>query len=290
MRIAIASGKGGTGKTTVAVGLARSWRDRSRAVHLLDCDVEEPNCHLLLKPRITGSIPVTVPIPTVLSEKCDRCGRCVKLCAFGALTLSKDGVTVFPELCHACGGCAVICPQDAITEEPREIGHVKVGHAGGIQFTGGWLRVGEPQSVPVIDAVKARATTVDATPDNVTLLDVPPGTSCPVVASVQDTDLVVLIAEPTPFGLHDLTLITTTMRDLNRSVGIVINRVGIGDDRVREFAQQLGIPVLAEIPDSRTLARAQARGQPAGAAVPEVAAAFEKLTRTLEQQVSACAS
>jgi MinD superfamily P-loop ATPase len=290
MRIAIASGKGGTGKTTVAVGLAQAWRDRSRAVHLVDCDVEEPNCHLLLTPQITGSIPVTVPIPTILPEECDRCGSCVRLCAFGAITLSKDGVTVFPELCHACGGCAVVCPRDAIVEKPREIGHIEVGHADGIQFTGGWLRVGEPQAVPVIEAVRAHATSADTTPDSITLLDIPPGTSCPVIASVRDTDFVVLVAEPTPFGLHDLTLITTAMRDLDRPIGIVISRVGIGDDRVRDFAQQRGIPVLAEIPNSRTLAPAQARGQPIGEAAPEVATAIEELTRTLEQQVSACAS
>lgn len=285
MVIAIAGGKGGAGKTTVAVNLAVAFGARGRAVQLLDCDVEEPNCHLFLKPNIERRTAVTVLTPRVDRDKCDLCGTCARVCAFGAIACLKNDVVVFPELCHACGGCALLCPKEAIVEQPREVGTIAEGCAGSIRFAGGTLRVGEPRATPVIAALRQR---IDR--GRVVVLDVPPGTSCPVVESVKDVDLVVLVAEPTPFGLNDLTLIVEAMSELGLPMGVVVNRVGIGDDRVQEFAGQRGIPVLAEIPDSRQVAVQQARGRVVFHAVPELAAVLQTLAATLEEQVQTCRS
>lgn len=285
MVIAVAGGKGGTGKTTVAVNLAVALRDSGHDVQLLDCDVEEPNCHLFLNPTIARRESVTVSIPRVEREKCDLCGRCARLCAYGAITCLKDAVVVFPELCHACGGCAAACPQGAITEEPRAVGTIEEGDADGIRFAGGRLRVGEPQAPPVIKALKEK---IDG--GRVVVLDVPPGTSCPVVAAIKDADFVCLVAEPTPFGLNDLELIVEAVVELGLPVGLVVNRVGIGDDRIQRFAGERGLPILAEIPDSRAVAEQQARGRIVYHVLPELAAVFRKLAVRVEEHVRACPS
>ncbi|MCG2660139.1 MAG: ATP-binding protein [Kiritimatiellae bacterium] len=263
MKIAIASGKGGTGKTTVAVNLARVLADNGQSVQYLDCDVEEPNGHIFLKPKITATESVGIPVPVVDEPKCTGCRKCAEVCQYHAIAVLKKAL-VFPELCHGCGGCALVCPVGAIREENRPIGVIEAGRADVVVFVQGRLNIGEPMSPPLIRAVKMKALN-----DGVSLLDAPPGTSCPVVATVRDTDYVLLVTEPTPFGLNDLKLAVEMIRQLGLRHGVVINRADSGDQRVREFCAAERIPVLLELPDDRRVAEAYSRGQLALQVLPE---------------------
>ncbi|MGI5822747.1 MAG: ATP-binding protein [Dethiobacteria bacterium] len=255
MIIAVASGKGGTGKTTVAINLALV-QDQDE-VQFLDCDVEEPNAHIFLKPDLGEKETVSIPVPKIDEEKCTFCGRCAEVCAFNALVVLKDHVMTFHELCHGCGGCAYFCPEKAITEVPRGIGILERGPAFGFDFLHGRLNPGEAMSPPLIDAVKNKI-------DNrkQVLIDAPPGTSCPVVAAVRGSDFCLLVTEPTPFGLNDLDLAVQLLRKLDIPVGVLINRADIGDKRVEEYCRREGVPVLMEIPFDRELATLYARGEP----------------------------
>jgi MinD superfamily P-loop ATPase len=255
--IAIASGKGGTGKTTVAVGLAGFLAAQGEAVQYLDCDVEEPNGHIFLKPEITRIEEVGLPVPAIDADRCTACGRCAQVCAYNAMIVLKTAL-VFPELCHGCGGCQAACPTGAIREQPRMIGVIETGRAGQLAFAQGRLNLGEPMAPPVIRAVKRMRQA-----GGFALLDAPPGTSCPVVATVRDVNYVLLVAEPTPFGLNDLRLAAQLMRQLERPCGVVINRADIGNDDIRAYARSEAIPVLAEIPDDRRIAETYSRGEPA---------------------------
>ena len=190
MIIAIASGKGGTGKTTMATNLAMSLARRNQAVQLLDCDVEEPNCHLFLRPQIETTEAVGLPVPRVDEQKCTGCGQCARICQFSAIACVKKKVLVFPELCHGCGGCVRVCPEGAITEVDREIGVVETGRADGIEFIHGRLRIGEAMSPPLIRAVKAK---IDST--GTSIIDAPPGTSCPVIEATRDSDVCLLVTD-----------------------------------------------------------------------------------------------
>ncbi|MBU4211339.1 MAG: ATP-binding protein [Verrucomicrobia bacterium] len=263
MKIAIASGKGGTGKTTVAVNLARVLADNGQSVQYLDCDVEEPNGHIFLKPKITATESVGIPVPVVDEPKCTGCRKCAEVCQYHAIAVLKKAL-VFPELCHGCGGCALVCPVGAIREENRPIGVIEAGRADVVVFVQGRLNIGEPMSPPLIRAVKMKALN-----DGVSLVDAPPGTSCPVVATVRDTDYVLLVTEPTPFGLNDLKLAVEMIRQLGLRHGVVINRADSGDQRVREFCAAERIPVLLELPDDRRVAEAYSRGQLALQVLPE---------------------
>ena len=253
--IAIASGKGGTGKTTVAVNLAALLAEHGQNVRYLDCDVEEPNGHLFLKPRIEQVDEVGIPVPVIDNTRCTACRKCAEVCEYNAILVLKTAM-VFPELCHGCGGCSLVCPAGAIREQSRAIGVVETGQAGKVGFVQGRLKVGEPMSPPLIRAVK-RARGKEA----INLLDAPPGTSCPVVATVRDADYVMLVTEPTPFGLNDLRLAVELMRQLNRNFGVVINRANIGDGAVLSYCRNERIRVLAEIPDDRRVAEAYSRGE-----------------------------
>jgi len=255
MRIAIASGKGGTGKTTVAVNLAWVLAASGQTVQYLDCDVEEPNGHIFLEPRITATESVGILVPVVDEETCTGCRRCAEVCQYHAIAVLKKPL-VFPELCHGCGGCALVCPVGAIREESRTIGVVEAGQAERVAFVQGRLNVGEPMAPPLIRAVKQRAIT-----DGVAILDAPPGTSCPVVTTVRDADYILLVTEPTPFGLNDLRLAVEMIRQLGVRHGVAINRSDSGDSRVREFCAAESIPVLLEIPNDRRVAEAYSRGQ-----------------------------
>ncbi len=294
MIISIASGKGGTGKTTITASLALS---AGRDVQVIDCDVEEPNAALFLHPEFTETREVTTGVPRVDMDKCTRCGACDEICQFKAIILVGDTVLNFPELCHSCGGCMAVCPSGAITESTRVLGEIRNGHvspsgraesvgtAAGtpeIAFTEGRLRVGESMAPPLI--LQSRK---QAAPDRLVIIDAPPGTSCPVMAAVEGTDAVLLVTEPTPFGLHDLKLAVGAMRILDLPFGLVINRCDIGTDDVRRYAEEEGIPVLMEIPFDRRIAEAYAEGAPIVKALPEYRPAFVRLFRRLEKMAAA---
>jgi MinD superfamily P-loop ATPase len=254
MIISVASGKGGTGKTLVATSLALSLRGRD-GVQLLDCDVEEPNAHVFLKPTITGSEVVSIPVPKVDKGKCTYCGKCAEVCAYNAIAVLGEQVLTFSQLCHGCGACSYLCPEEAISEEERETGIVEWGHSDSVEFAHGKLTIGEAMPSPVIKKVKQQAN-----PDGTVIIDVPPGTSCPVVEAVKDTDFCLLVTEPTPFGLNDLILAVETARELNIPCGVVLNRAGVGDRKVEQYCLRENIPILLTIPLDTEIARLYSRG------------------------------
>ena len=263
MKIAIASGKGGTGKTTVATNLAYLASQDGCAVAYLDCDVEEPNGHIFLQPEIEVERPIEKLVPEVDPARCTHCGRCAEVCRYRAIASLPNETMVFAELCHSCGGCVLACPADAIRERSRPIGQLRIGRSEKIRFLDGTLNVGEAMSPPAIRAVKSAAP-----PADLTILDAPPGTSCPVMETARGCDRVILVTEPTPFGLYDLTLAVEMVRAMKASFAVVINRADAGDGRVREYCDRNRISVLAEIPDDRAVAEAYSRGEVVCEAVP----------------------
>ena len=271
MIISVASGKGGTGKTLVATSLALALKDKCR-VQLLDCDVEEPNDHIFLKPVITSSQAVCIPVPSVDEAKCTYCGRCAEVCAYHAIVVLGEHVLTFPQLCHGCGACSYLCPEGAISEEPREMGTVEYGQSDGIAFVQGRLTVGEAMAPPIIRKVKAKADN-----NSVVIIDTSPGTSCPVVQSIKDSDFCLLVTEPTPFGLNDLVLAVETVRELNVPCGVVINRAGLGDARVEEYCRKENIPILLTIPLDTKIARLYSRGVTLVEGLPEWQESFAGL-------------
>jgi MinD superfamily P-loop ATPase len=255
MRVAVASGKGGTGKTTLAVCLARELGRRGERVTYVDCDVEEPNGHIFLKPTFDGRAPVELLVPSAETGGCTGCGRCSEFCQFNAIVSVRDTVLVFPNLCHGCGGCILACPEGVLREVAHEVGVVERGSADGISVVRGTLTVGKPLPVPVVRAARAAAPA-----DGLTIIDAPPGTACPAVEAIRGTDRVILVAEPTPFGLHDLDLALKMVRELGLEASVVVNRCDVGGAGVRQYAEGAGIPVIAEIPHDRAVAEAYARG------------------------------
>lgn len=278
MILAVASGKGGTGKTTLAVNLAAVMPEPAAYV---DCDVEEPNGHIFLKPDIEESTTVGIPTPCVDAAKCTGCGRCAEVCRYNALACVRGKVLVFSELCHGCGGCALACPEGAITETDRPVGVVETGRAGGVGFVQGRLNVGAAMSPPVIRAAKSAAPA-----GKTVIIDAPPGTSCPVIAALNGSDYVVLVTEPTPFGLHDLELAVETVRELGMPFGVVVNRCDVGDARVTEYCRRERIPILMEIPDDRRVAEAYSRGEMAVDVVPELRERFGRLARRISEMAA----
>ncbi|BBD07421.1 ATP-binding protein [Desulfovibrio ferrophilus] len=257
MRIAIASGKGGTGKTTVVANLAVHLKNSKHSVAVADCDVEEPNLHLFLNPHLDIEKTAVVPIPEVDNELCtgDDCGLCAQLCRFKSLILMAGEVMVFPELCHGCGLCTLACPEKAITEGSRAIGVVRSGKANCIPFTEGEMKIGEAMAPPLIEEVKAASPQCD-----IELIDCPPGTSCPVIKALDGVDFAVLVTEPTPFGLHDLDLAVLTLRQLRIPFGVVINRDGMGNSCVHDYLNREKITLLGAIPHSLKAAQAYSKG------------------------------
>ena len=278
MILAVASGKGGTGKTTVSVNLARVIECE---VQLLDCDVEEPNAHLFLKGEKIREEVVTVPVPQVDESLCDGCGECGRFCQYNAIVSPGGTALVFPEMCHGCGGCARVCPANAISEIGRRTGVIETTQTGNITLIQGRLDIGVAMSPPLIRAVKARLKT-----DCFTILDSPPGTSCPVIAALYGSDFVVLVTEPTPFGLHDLRLAVDMVREIRIPFGVIINRAGIGDSRVHSFCDREKIPVLLEIPDHRQIAEAYSRGKLVVDTLPEYRHLFVTLYDTIGHLMS----
>lgn len=278
MIISVASGKGGTGKTTIATNLALSLQSN---VQILDCDVEEPNAHLFIKPTIEDDKTIYTPVPDVDMEKCNLCGECQKICQFKAIVVIGKTVLPFPELCHSCGGCMEACPQEAITETGRELGIIEYGKRNGLEFVHGKLRIGEAMSPPLIRKVREYTR-----PGALTIIDAPPGTSCPVITSIKGTDFVLLVTEPTPFGLHDLKLAVGAVKILGIPHGLVINRSDMGDDRVREYAKSEGLPILMDIPFDRKIAEAYSRGESITEAMPEWRERFKDLFHRIGDIVS----
>ncbi len=274
MIIAVASGKGGTGKTTVATNLAAALAMPGQPVTYVDCDVEEPNGHIFLAPTFEARSEVTVPVPEVDQERCTSCGACRAACRFSAIMVFPRRVMVFPKLCHGCGGCQLACPEQAIREVPRPIGVIETGTAGAVDFVHGRLEIGEAMAPPLIREV------LRAVPGTGTVIvDAPPGTSCPVIESIRPADVVVLVTEPTPFGVNDLALAVAMVRELGRPFGVVINRAGSGDRTVYEYCEAQQIPILLEIPDDLEIARAYSRGDLAVSVRPELAPGLRALHR-----------
>lgn len=280
MIVSAASGKGGTGKTTVAVNLAVAAA-RSQEVRLLDCDVEEPNAHIFIRPDFHQQKEVEVPIPEVDESKCSFCGTCSRICEYNALAVVKDSVLVFPELCHGCGGCRLLCPENAIRETGRSIGTVESGRSGNIHFTHGRLNIGEAVSPPVIREVKKNIRS-----GMLNILDAPPGTSCPVIETIRDSDFCILVTEPTPFGLHDLKLAAETAALLNIPAGVVINRSGKNDSGVADYCRSRNLPVLMSIPLDKKIAEAYSRGEILIDSIPYLETSFLELFQQVKSILS----
>ncbi len=253
MIVSVASGKGGTGKTTVAVNMSLAIRDSQ----LLDCDVEESNAHLFLKPKINEVKPIYVTIPTINERLCSHCEECAKFCQYHAIFVGLERVLVFPELCHSCGGCVLACPMHAIMEKKRRIGTIKVGATDSVELVYGELSVSEPMPSPIIREVKNQIRG-----NNTVIIDCPPGTSCPVIQSVYGSDYCLLVAEPTPFGLHDLRIMVEVLSELKVPFSVIINRAGIGDRKVYTYCEENGISIALEIPFQKRIAELYSRGIP----------------------------
>ena len=256
-QIAVASGKGGTGKTTVAAGLALALRGRTGMSQFIDCDVEQPNAHLLMKPVFSGSRTVTLDIPRVDLTKCTGCGKCKEICQYNAVAIVKGEALIFENLCHSCGGCTLVCPEGAITEEAKTIGRIDTGTLDDIRFSRGLLKVGEPMSTPIIRALRA-----EADDDLLTILDAPPGTACPVIATIKDCAFCILVTEPTPFGLYDLDLMVKVIRELGIPGGVIINKDDAWSKNIEEYASANDLPILLRIPFSMGIAMGYSKGLP----------------------------
>jgi MinD superfamily P-loop ATPase len=280
--ISVASGKGGTGKTTIAVNLALALQP-GHPVQFLDCDVEEPNAHFFLKPRIEESREVFTSSPEIDDRRCNYCGKCAEVCAYNALAVVKDAVLVFSELCHGCGACSLLCPEKAIRETGKRIGVIESGRAGDIRFVRGRLDIGQAMSPPLIRALKKETDS-----SRTVVIDAPPGTSCPVIESLKRSEFCLLVTEPTPFGLHDLELAVGAAKEMKISCGIVINRASLddGDGAVRDFCAREGIPVLMTIPFDRKIAEAYSRGKTLIEAFPAYRAAFLALYESIGKLLS----
>ena len=280
MQIAIASGKGGTGKTTIATNLACSIARMGQTAQYLDCDVEEPNGHIFLKPDVKETKKVTIGVPEVDSELCDGCGKCGQLCQYSAIVCLKDKAMTFEQLCHSCGGCELVCPTGAIKEKQIEIGFVDLGAAGDVKFGQGRLKIGDVRSPALIKKVKENVA------DNSTvIIDIPPGTSCPVVEAVKGADFVLLVTEPTPFGLNDLKLAVGMVRELKLPFAVAINRSDIGDDGVIRYCRQQDIEILLEIPNDRLVAEAYSQGIKIIDALPGYEEKFLQLYEKIDAKV-----
>ena len=277
MILAVASGKGGTGKTMVATSLAVSAAGSS-AVTFLDCDAEAPNAHILLKPEFESSHTVYVKVPDISAGLCNRCGKCTEACGFHALALAGSRILVFEDLCHGCGVCSYICAQHAVTERLLPVGVIETGKAGEVYFVQGRLDIGRALVAPVIKEVKKQAGR-----PGITIIDSPPGTSCSMVESITGSDVCLLVTEPTPFGYNDLILAVETVKQLGMPFGVIINRYGTGYTRIEEYCREQNVPVTGKIPLMQSIAVMYSNGITLAEGMPEWQPYFNQVfTRTLE--------
>jgi len=281
MTIAIASGKGGTGKTTVAVNLAKTLSEDGYSVTYLDCDVEEPNGHIFLKPVWDTEENVEKLIPEIDESKCIHCEKCNEICQFSAILDIGSEVLTFPDLCHSCGGCTLVCPTKAVTRKPVVIGNIKSGSSDEISFIHGELIVGQPIAPPVIHAVKKKIKEI-----GIHLIDAPPGTSCPVIESVRSSDFVLLVTEPTPFGLNDLKLAVDLLNLMKIPFAVIINQEGLGDLEVQNYCNSHRIPILMTIPFDRRIAEAYSRGDLMINVIPSLRNDFLRLYKNVKDSIS----
>ena len=282
MRIVVASGKGGTGKTTVATSLALV---AGKSVRFLDCDVEAPNAALFLNPVLEMHQEVGIQLPVVDESLCTHCGRCAEVCEFHAIAVIGKKTLVFPELCHGCGSCTLVCPEKAISERLDVMGVLEGGTTpDGIDFAQGVMNVGAPMAVPILRALKKWS---PVRPFEIEIRDAPPGASCPVVETMRGADFILLVTEPTPFGLHDLKQVVGITRELGIPAGVLVNRDGIGDNAIEAYCAVAGIPILMRIPMERRFAEAIASGQTLVAAAPKYRPLFQNLLETITAQVMA---
>jgi MinD superfamily P-loop ATPase len=280
MEIAVASGKGGTGKTLVATCLTRILAEHNPV--LIDADVEEPNAGLVIPHQLRRTFPVYRPVPEVDMNNCTLCGKCAELCRFNALVVLPAEVMVFTELCHSCGLCSYVCPEDAINEKDHKIGVIEESVLpGGGQLVTGRLLVGEVQSPPLIKVARETGGQ-DA---QYRLVDCPPGTTCPAIESIRDSDFCILVTEPTLFGAHDLELSLEATRMLGLGTGIIINRWQEDDGEVGKIARDQDIPILERIPYSMELAKSYARGENPLEALPELRGILEKVIEQVKERV-----
>jgi MinD superfamily P-loop ATPase len=275
VKIVIASGKGGTGKTTVATNLAISLGD----VQLLDCDVEEPDSHIFLDMKLEKVEDVYIPVPKIDKNKCTFCGKCSEFCQYNAIAVVPDDILFFPELCHGCGGCTLVCPEEAITEKNRVIGIIERGLNHGLEFYHGLLNIGEPMATPLVRAVKNK---IDG--GKIAIIDSPPGTSCPVIESIKDTDYCILVTEPTPFGLYDLKVAVEVVRKLKVPFGVLINQDGIGDTGVEDYCKEEDIPIIMKIPHDKNIAWLYSNGIPFIKKMPKWREKFVTLYKTIKNR------
>jgi len=252
-------------------------------VTAVDLDVEEPNLHLFLKPTILGREKAGMEIPMADETKCNLCRACAEICQFKAISVLGEVLLTFPEMCHGCGGCLAVCPQGALSAGVRDLAEVSWGQAGRIRFLMGHLRIGEAMSPPLMRAVKARLGKSQPWRDDDVIIDAPPGASCPAINAVMDSEVIVLVTEPTPFGHYDLKLAVEAFTPLGKPMGVVVNRAGLGDRSVYEYCRDRGLPLLSEIPFDRRIAEAYSRGQVVAFSSPELSNLFNELARKIRR-------
>ncbi|PRX24195.1 MinD superfamily P-loop ATPase [Orenia metallireducens] len=279
MKITVLSGKGGTGKTTVATNLALSLTN----VQFLDADVEEPNSYIFIRPDFGEEYQqVLRKVPIIDQNKCRACRSCVDFCEYNALVLLGEEVLIIKEMCHSCGGCKYICPKEAIREEDKEVGKIRVDKSvAGMEFWQGELNIGEASAVPVIEALNQKVSE-----DKTVIIDAPPGTTCPTIAAISDANYCILVTEPTPFGLHDLKMAVEVVKELGKPCGIIINRSEEDADKlIEDYASNEGISILTKIPFKREIASLYSQGTPFVEEMPEWKENFQEVFTKIKQVV-----
>lgn len=277
IKIAVASGKGGTGKTTIAAHTAHYLAKKHQNIEYIDCDVEEPNGHFFLKPKWNQESPVFSDNPEINKEICTGCGKCAEICQFNAIICLNKNAMAFSELCHSCGGCSLVCPVQAITYKKNQIGTIHCGKSGNIDFYQGLLQIGKAMSPPLIRELKKKSKNI-----SYSIFDCPPGASCPAVESIRDSDYVILVTEPTPFGLNDLKISIDMVRELKVPFGIFINRFDLGNNETEEYCQKENIPIIGRIPNDRKIAYLYSKGSLFTEEIPDYKNVFAQMMKQIE--------